>query len=82
MMYRPTPKKGHTMKLLPRWEGPYKILEQVNEVNYRIEMGGVRNIVVHVQKLRKYRPWLDSKANKPADKSRLKRIKTLAEALY
>ena len=45
---------GMTNKILARWTGPLKIETKVNRMNYRLE--SIPN-VVHVQRLRKYRPW-------------------------
>jgi hypothetical protein len=59
MVFWPTPKKGFSQKLLPKWEGPYKIVKRLGEVSYRIEKGN-RQFVVHVQRLRKYQPWISS----------------------
>jgi len=45
-------------KLLARWRGPYKILNKLNEVNYRVlEIATEKNKIVHVSRISKYRPW-------------------------
>jgi hypothetical protein len=57
MLYWPSKKTGVGIKLLPKWDGPYRILAQLNEVTYRID-NGRRLIAVHVERLRKYKPWV------------------------
>jgi len=54
MLFTPRTEVGMTTKFLSRWTGPFKIETKVNPVNYRLE--SIPN-VVHVQRLRKYRPW-------------------------
>ena len=45
-------------KLLARWRSPYKILNKLNEVNYRVlEIATGKNEIVHVSRISKYRPW-------------------------
>ena len=56
MVFWPIPKKGMSKKLLPKWEGPFKIIKQLSSVNYRVEQEG-RSLVVHVQRLIPYVPW-------------------------
>jgi len=56
MVYWPSPKYGLSTKLLPRWQGPYKVQAQENAVSYRIDTGKT-TLVIHVQRLRKYKPW-------------------------
>ena len=36
MIYWPVPKQGYTQKLLPNWQGPYKILAKLSDLTYRI----------------------------------------------
>ena len=57
MLFWPVRKVGFTQKLLPRWDGPYRIVKRLSPVTYRIEKGN-KNLVVHVQRLRHYEPWL------------------------
>ena len=54
MLFTPQTEIGLSQKFLSRWTGPFKITAQINPVNYRLE-----NVphVVHVQRLRRYRPW-------------------------
>jgi transposase InsO family protein len=54
MLFTPRSEIGLTKKFLSRWTGPFKILARINPVNYRLE--DVTH-VVHVQRLRRYRPW-------------------------
>ena len=58
MVYWPIPKRGLTQKLLPKWDGPFKIIAKLGPVTYRVEKGN-KVFAVHVQRLRKYEPWLD-----------------------
>jgi predicted aspartyl protease len=55
MLFTPRSEIGLTKKFLSRWTGPYKVLAKVNPVNYRLE---ALPHVVHVQRLRRYRPWV------------------------
>ena len=55
MLHRPVTVRGLSAKLLPKWEGPFKVIGQVNPVTFRI--ANDENIFVrHVQCLRKYIP--------------------------
>ena len=54
MLFTPRTEVGMTTKFLSRWTGPYQIASQINPVNYRL--ASYPN-VVHVQRLRHYRPW-------------------------
>jgi hypothetical protein len=45
-------------KLLARWRGPYKVINKLNEVNYRVlEIATEKTKIVHVSRISKYRPW-------------------------
>ncbi len=58
MIYSPKTKIGLSTKLLPRWDGPYKIINCISLVNYRVEsLDKKRSFVVHVQRMRLYKPW-------------------------
>jgi hypothetical protein len=37
LLNKPQVKKGQSKKLAPKWEGPFKIVEKVGQVNYRIK---------------------------------------------
>jgi len=44
-----------TKKMLAQWKGPFRIVERVNDVNYRVNVGGRRGIVTyHINLLKKY----------------------------
>jgi hypothetical protein len=60
MLFWPAHRTGVGIKLLPKWDGPYQILERLNEVYYRLDNGN-RLLAVHVERLRK------SKIQKPAN---------------
>ena len=47
---------GAAAKLEESWHGPYRILEQLNRVNFRVEVGKGRQKVLHINNLKKY--WL------------------------
>ena len=58
MIYSPKTKIGLSTKLLPRWDGPYKIINCISLVNYRVEsLDKKRSFVVHLQRMRLYKPW-------------------------
>ena len=42
------PSKG---PLMPRWEGPYKIIEKINPVTYKVE-NAEKIITIHVQRMK------------------------------
>ena len=54
MLFTPRSEIGLTKKFLSRWTGPFRVLAKINPVNYRLESSPH---VVHVQQLRRYRPW-------------------------
>lgn len=56
MYFRSVPKKGLSQKLLPRWEGPFRVERQLGPVSYRIAREG-QTFVAHIQKLRVYKPF-------------------------
>ena len=45
---------GMTPKLADSWHGPYRVLEKVNQVDYRIEFSKKRKKVLHVNNLKLY----------------------------
>ena len=58
MVYTPLNKVGFSKSLLPKWRGPYRVVAQVNPVNYRLESLQRNEIVVkHVNTLSKFTPW-------------------------
>ena len=59
LIYRPEAKVGLTRKFLPRWKGPFRVVQMLSSVNYRLEcMDKSRTLVSHVQTMRPYRPWV------------------------
>ena len=56
MVYWPVPKKGFTKKLLPKWQGPFKIVAKISPLTYRIEKDA-KTIAIHVQRLLRYTPF-------------------------
>ena len=45
---------GAAAKLEESWHGPYKVVEKLNRVNYRVEVGRGRQKVLHINNLKKY----------------------------
>ena len=63
MVYWPIPKRGYTQKLLPKWKGPYQIIDQIGPYTYRVKLDSrskQHTLVVHVQRLKLYEPWYNS----------------------
>ncbi|CAF0956113.1 unnamed protein product, partial [Brachionus calyciflorus] len=46
LIYWPIPKKGFTQKLLPKWQGPYRIVKRLSPTTYRVERDG-KEMAVH-----------------------------------
>ena len=60
MMHRPTTVRGLSSELLPKWEGPYNVIEEINPVTFKI--ANESNVFVrHVQSLRRYVPFCGSR---------------------
>ena len=55
-VYFGLPISGQTYKLLPRFKGPYEIIEQLDSVTYRLKREN-KIIVAHVQRLLPYYEW-------------------------
>jgi hypothetical protein len=54
-LYRPTCTKGKSPKLQSLWEGPYKVVNRINDVVYRIQKNPrSRMMVVHLDRLATY----------------------------
>jgi hypothetical protein len=54
-LYRPTCTKGKSPKLQSSWEGPYKVVNRINDVVYRIQKNPrSRMMVVHLDRLATY----------------------------
>ena len=45
---------GMTHKLEEAWHGPYKIVEKMNRVDFRVDLGKGRKKVLHINNLKKY----------------------------
>ena len=61
MVYFPVAKEGLSYKLLPKWDGPFEIVQQVDSVTYRVRRNLGRKLQimpVHVQRLKKYEQWI------------------------
>jgi hypothetical protein len=50
------PKLGLTQKLLPRFEGPYEVIERLDQVTYRVQ-NETRTFPTHVQRMLPYYEW-------------------------
>jgi len=58
MLYTERTQVGLSKKFLPRWDGPYLIIQAVGPVNYRIEsLDKKKTHLVHVNRLKIYKPW-------------------------
>ena len=65
-VYFPTPKQGLSYKLLAKWDGPFVVVNKLNDVTYRVRKpDGSKELVVHVQRMQKYRPWKTANQPKP-----------------
>lgn len=54
----PIVQPGECKKLKPRFSGPYRIINKHDNVTYSIEsLDKSKQLKVHVQRLRSYRPW-------------------------
>ena len=52
-VYFGSPENGKTQKLLPRFEGPFEIVNRLDNVTYRLKKEN-KIIIAHVQRLLKY----------------------------
>ena len=58
MVYFHTPKVGVTLKLIPAWDGPFRVLEKVSSTIFKVKnLEDHRTTTVHVDRLRPYKPW-------------------------
>ena len=56
MIYFQAPKQGLSLKLLPRWEGPFRIISKIDDVTYECEsLNGKKTQTVHVQRMRLFK---------------------------
>lgn len=54
-LYNPKRRKGKSPKLQQSWEGPYKVIKQINDVVYRIQQSPRTKMkVVHIDRLTRY----------------------------
>lgn len=54
LMYDPTVKRGRSKKLKKPWLGPYKILEKLSDVNYKIKKGR-KEYITHANRIKHFR---------------------------
>ena len=45
---------GMSHKLEEAWHGPYKVLEKLNRVDFRVDLGKKRNKVLHINNMKKF----------------------------
>jgi hypothetical protein len=65
MVYFPVSHEGLSYKLLPKWEGPFRVVQKTDSVTYRLRRDSgkkLQTLLVHVQRMKKYKPW--SRRNK------------------
>ena len=55
-VYFGLPETGKTQKLLPRFEGPYTVIQKLDTVIYRVQKDK-KIVVAHVQRLLKFKKW-------------------------
>ena len=57
MIYFPVAKVNLTYKLIPKWEGPFRVVERINDLNYRVQdlNNSKRVFMVHVQRMLLYK---------------------------
>jgi hypothetical protein len=54
-LYRPTRTRGKSPKLQSSWEGPYKVINRINDVVYRIQRHPrAKMVVAHLDRLAPY----------------------------
>ena len=53
-LYTPQVAKGVSSKLAHLWNGPYRIIRKLSEVNVEIEEGPRRKTIVHVNRCKRY----------------------------
>ena len=64
-LHQTTPGKRLAKKFLYRWEGPYTVLTQINEVLFEVQQSGRKSRIVHRDRLWRVRtrpPWSDDPA--------------------
>jgi len=55
-VYWPKSGEGKAKKLLPKWRGPFKVINRMSDVVYRVRNDN-QNIPVHVQRLKLFVPY-------------------------
>lgn len=55
-LYNPVRKKGVCPKLTSDWEGPYRVLDRLSDVTYRIQKDQGKKKIVHFNRLWKIKP--------------------------
>lgn len=61
MIFFPAQKVGLTYKFLAKWDGPYEVVAKLTDLNYRVEhLRSKRILVVHVQRMLHYKPYINS----------------------
>jgi hypothetical protein len=56
----PRPKPGESPKLMYRWSGPWRVVERLSDVTYRIaSLSDNNTLVAHVKKLSRFYPYED-----------------------
>ena len=61
MIFFPVAKKSLSQKLLPKYDGPFRVIKQLDQVTFRVQStkpGEEKRIfVTHVQRLLKYKAF-------------------------
>ena len=64
LVHTQVPETGLSLKLGRRWKGPYKIEKKIDNTTYRVrekEKNRIRLVPIHVQRLKKYKPYQTNK---------------------
>jgi hypothetical protein len=60
--YEEAHRLGESTKLISKWVGPYRVVEAVNAVTYRVRHINTGNeLIAHVNRLRKIKPYIPPK---------------------
>ena len=74
-LHCPTVPRGHARKLHHPWKGPFNVLDQITEVDYRIRStrGQSKTLVVHFNRLKPYsentRPNISNTTREPTSRA-------------
>jgi hypothetical protein len=52
-LYNPTRKVGQSSKFFSPWQGPYRVVARLSELNYRVQNQQGREFVVHVNRMKR-----------------------------